>query len=130
MIGSSMWRDIHGVVYPDGTVRDPSIVAAIRGFFRRRSGEIIPPNVDKEGEATRTLNLARAWLERETADFAEGLQILERLANQLEAGELVPLRGLPSVRVLALAREPDAEQVSAELRCLMADWSAALAAAL
>lgn len=36
MIGVSRWRDIHGVVYPDGTVRDPSIAAAIRGFYRRR----------------------------------------------------------------------------------------------
>jgi hypothetical protein len=30
------WGDIHGVFYPDGTVRDPSIAAAVRGFFRNR----------------------------------------------------------------------------------------------
>ena len=37
MIGKDMWSRVHGVVYPDGTVRDPSIVAAIGGFFRNRS---------------------------------------------------------------------------------------------
>lgn len=57
MIGASMWRDIHGVVYPDGTVRDPSIAAAIRGFFRKRTGEIVAPNIDKEGNPTRTIYL-------------------------------------------------------------------------
>lgn len=36
MIGKDMWSRVHGVVYPDGTVRDPSIVSAIYGFFRNR----------------------------------------------------------------------------------------------
>lgn len=128
MIGASMWRDIHGVVYPDGTVRDPGIAAAIRGFFRKRTGEIIQPNIDKEGEATRTLRLAGEWLERDAAEYADGLQILERLANQLEAGELVPMRYLPSVRVLALADETDAHRE--EMRRLIAEWSATLMSAI
>ncbi|MBM3280241.1 MAG: cellulase family glycosylhydrolase [Candidatus Handelsmanbacteria bacterium] len=62
MIGVSVWRDIHGVVYPDGTVRDPSIAAAIRGFFRKRTGEIILPNVDKEGHAARVSKRVKAWI--------------------------------------------------------------------
>ena len=33
MIGNDMWRRVHGICYPDGTVRDPSIVAAVQGFF-------------------------------------------------------------------------------------------------
>ncbi|MCC6801406.1 MAG: hypothetical protein IT319_00875 [Anaerolineae bacterium] len=128
MIGASMWRDIHGIVYPDGTVRDPSIVAAIRGFFRKRAGEIVPPNIDKEGEATRTCQLARAWLESDAADYTDGLEILERLANQLEAGELVRMRDLPSVKVFALADETDAHRD--QVRRLMTAWSAILTAAI
>ncbi len=128
MIGQSMWRDIHGVVYPDGTVRDPSIVAAIRGFFRKRSGDIVLPNVDKEGEATRTLWLAEAWLKDEAAAYADGLQLLERLANQLEAGELVPMADLPSIKVLALADESALNRQ--ELRRILTVWTAALASAV
>ena len=66
MIGASRWRAIHGVVYPDGTVRDPSIVAAVQGFFRRRSGAVIPPEPDEEGLATRiTRALSRSgWARR------------------------------------------------------------------
>ncbi|MFN8565814.1 MAG: hypothetical protein U0703_30210, partial [Anaerolineae bacterium] len=94
---------------------------AIRGFFRRRAGDIVPPNVDKEGEATRTLRLASEWLTSDAPAYAAGLQILERLANLLEAGELVPMRDLPSVKVLALADETDAHR--AELRLLIAQWS-------
>ena len=33
------WGTVHGVFYPDGTVRDPSIVAALLGFFRNRGDE-------------------------------------------------------------------------------------------
>ena len=128
MIGASRWRDIHGVVYPDGTVRDPSIVAAICGFFRKRTGEIIPPNIDKEGEAKRTCSVAREWLENDAATYADGLMILERLANQLEAGELVPMHDLPSVKVFALADETDARRN--EMRRLVAQWNTVLLSAI
>lgn len=128
MIGASMWRNIHGVVYPDGTVRDPSIAAAIRGFFRRRTGERVAPNVDKEGEATRTLEHASIWLAGDATHYADGLSILERLANLLEAGELVPMHTPPSIRVLALADETSANR--AEMRRLTAQWCATLIEAI
>lgn len=129
MIGASMWRDIHGVVYPDGTVRDPSIAAAIRGFFRNRTGEIIPPNINKEGEAVRTLHLAKQWLAQgDTANYGAGLQILERLANQLEAGECIPMRNLPSAKVFVLASETAVNR--SEMRVLMTEWSNTLSDAI
>ena len=33
------WGNVHGVFYPDGTVRDPSIPAAMLGMFRNRTQE-------------------------------------------------------------------------------------------
>ncbi len=104
MIGASCWRDIHGVTYPDGSVRDPGIVAAIRGFFRNHAGDAVPAAIDKEGAATRALADARRWLASPDADVADGLRIAEVLANLLEAGQLAPMADPPSTRLLALCR--------------------------
>lgn len=124
MIGVSRWRDIHGIVYPDGTVRDPSIVAAVQGFFRKRTGERVAPNLDKEGAVSRTLEQAQKWLaERDNAgkSYDEGLRMLDTMANLLEAGEVVPMVEPPSVKVLALEQENAAN--SAEADRLLAQWS-------
>ncbi len=129
MIGKSRWRDIHGVVYPDGTVRDPSIVAAIQGFFRRRGPDMIPPDVDKEGAATRVLGQAEDWLGTANCDYAKGLGLLETIANLLEAGEHVPMSDPPSTRVLALAKVEENASNRAELVRLLVLWSEALAEA-
>lgn len=115
MIGASRWRDIHGVVYPDGTVRDPSIVAAIQGFFRRRGPDAIPPAVDKEGAATRVLTHADEWLGTPDADYAQGLALLETIVNLLEAGEHVPMSEPPSAQVLQLANLEESSASRAEL---------------
>src|SRR5271163_1533322 len=40
------WGDVHGVFYPDGTVRDPSIVAAIMGFYRNRTANTVLEDPD------------------------------------------------------------------------------------
>ncbi|MBI2940131.1 MAG: hypothetical protein HYY04_06790 [Chloroflexi bacterium] len=125
MIGVSRWRQIHGFVYPDGTIRDPSIVAAVQGFFRRRTGEIVRANVDTEGRATRTLGEADEWLGQANASYADGLRILEQIANMLEAGELVPLTELPSAKVMALAEETPANR--ATLYRLLVRWSETVA---
>ena len=127
MIGVSRWRDIHGVVYPDGTVRDPSIVAAIRGFFRRRGPDMVAPTVDKEGAATRVLAQAEKWLGTVNSDYAAGVGLLETIANLLEAGEHVPMSDPPSARALALAEESAANR--AELVRLLVLWGEVLAAA-
>ncbi len=130
MIGKSRWRDIHGVVYPDGTVRDPSIVAAIQGFFRRRGLDIIPPDVDKEGAATRVLGQAEDWLGTANSDYAKGLGLLETIANLLEAGEHVPMCDPPSARVLALIEAEESPVNRAELIRLLVLWGETLSAAL
>jgi hypothetical protein len=38
MIGKIMFRDSQGVIYPDGTTRDPETVAALLGFFLNTDG--------------------------------------------------------------------------------------------
>ena len=129
MIGKSRWRDIHGVVYPDGTVRDPSIVAAIQGFFRRRGPDMIPPAVDKEGAATRVLGQAGLWLGTPDGDYAQGVSLLETVANLLEAGEHVPMSDPPSAKVLALAGAAETDSNRAELVRLLVLWSESLAEA-
>jgi len=121
MIGSSRWRDIHGLVYPDGTIRDPSVVAAVRGFFRKRSGPVIPINVGKEKTALSTISQTREWLGLNAAEYHQGLELLEMLANLLEAGEHVPMNSLPSGNVLALRVETP--QSRGELASLLAQWS-------
>ena len=35
------WGPVHGVFYPDGTVRDPSTVAALLGMFRNRGRDVV-----------------------------------------------------------------------------------------
>ncbi len=129
MIGKSRWRDIHGVVYPDGTVRDPSIVAAIQGFFRRRGPDMIPPEVDKEGAATRVLGQAEVWLGTPDGDYAQGVSLLETVANLLEAGEHVPMSDPPSARALALAGSAETDSNRAELVRLLVLWCESLAEA-
>jgi hypothetical protein len=52
IIGYDGWNRVHGIVYPDGTIRDPSIVAALFGFYRNRSENIIRPDINKENYVT------------------------------------------------------------------------------
>ena len=121
MIGSDMWNRVHGVVYPDGTVRDPSIVAAIGGFFRNRGPEALRPDVNQEDYTERALFYADRAL-RETRRPAGGntpedaeklLEACEFAANLLETGELVPMDMPPTARIAAYRRmkEPDCDMI-------------------
>ena len=129
MIGASRWRDIHGIVYPDGSIRDPSIVAAVQGFFRKRAGEIVKPNLNKEGAVERVLGEAESWLAAASAGgpgapYPIGLSALEVMANLLEAGELVAMVDLPSRKVLSLAEDSPANR--AEVTHLLRAWGSLL----
>lgn len=104
MIVRGGWGDIHGVFYPDGTVRDPSIAAAMLGIFRNRAADIVPESPDREGWVTHTVADGTKWLENTTAPYGDGLRLAEDAANLLEANQLVPMRELPTRRV-ALLRE-------------------------
>lgn len=116
MITGSRWGPVHGVFYGDGTVRDPSIAAAILGFFRNRGENLVPKNVDQEGRVTRTVARARNWLAQTPGAWEDGLNIAETTANLLEAGQLIAMRELPTRQVdLMRRKQPDVPALRAML---------------
>ncbi|MGA2853944.1 MAG: hypothetical protein ABSE90_07435, partial [Verrucomicrobiota bacterium] len=66
------WGNVHGVFYPDGTVRDPSIPAAMLGFYRNRGTNVVLEFPDREGWVTRTVTNSVAWLQDTNAPYARG----------------------------------------------------------
>lgn len=129
MVGSDVWNRVHGICYPDGTVRDPSIVAALLGFFRNRSETLIPSDVNQEGHAYRAIEMADKVLRknRNGISFAPGgdhsrdteelLEVCEYIANLLECGQLVPMDVPPTARIAAFGRQekPNADELKAFL---------------
>jgi hypothetical protein len=102
MIVRQGWGTVHGVFYEDGSVRDPSIPAAIMGFFRKRTADILPAVPDQEGWVTKILDQGDKWLSDPQASWKEGLDIAETEANLLEAGELTAMRIPPTWEVQML----------------------------
>ena len=104
------WGDVHGIFYPDGTVRDPSIPMAMMGFFRNRGSDVVLEMPDREGRVTRTITEARGWAANPNANWNAGLDIAEAAANLLESAQLVPLHELPTRQVAVLRRGPENRQ--------------------
>jgi hypothetical protein len=114
---TGQWGTVHGVFYQDGTVRDPSIAAAVMGFFRHRGPNAIPSELDREGHVRRFIDDSREWLEQAEPGWEEGLRLAETAAHLLEAGELVPMRELPTRAVYALREgAPDRDALGKALR--------------
>ena len=105
------WGPIHGVFYPDGTVRDPAIAAAIMGIFRNRGHDVVLEEADREGLMSGALEDAQKWLHNPSPDWFEGLVVAETEANFLEANQLVGLRDLPTRRVELLRQGHDTESL-------------------
>jgi hypothetical protein len=103
MIVREGWGPVHGVFYPDGTVRDPSIAAAILGVFRNRGANVVLEQPDREGWVTRAVTDAKKWLSDPAQDWEAGIRIAEIEANLLEASQLIAMRELPT-RIVALLR--------------------------
>ena len=99
MIVREGWGNVHGVFYEDGTVRDPSIAAAIMGYFRKRTGDILPAVADNEGRITQIVNQGKEWLNQSDLAWEKGLDIAETAAHLMEAGELVAMRIPPTWEV-------------------------------
>jgi hypothetical protein len=102
MIVRKGWGDVHGVFYEDGTVRDPSIAAAIMGIFRNREPNTLAYFPDKEGWVTKTVNSSYTWLGQANPSWDEGLKLAETAANLLESGELIAMYELPTREVKML----------------------------
>ncbi len=107
MIVRKGWGPVQGVFYDDGTVRDPSIPAAIMGFFRKRSADILPSVPDREGWVSRTIDRSEKWLNDTTRTRKDGLDIAEIEANLLEAGQLTAMRIPPAWEVEMLRQGED-----------------------
>jgi hypothetical protein len=98
------WGQIHGVFHPDGTIRDPTIVAALFGMFRNRAEDVLPAVPDKESFVTRAVANNRKWLADPNAAWEAGLDLAEVSANLLEAGQLIAMFD-PPTRTVDLLRK-------------------------
>jgi hypothetical protein len=109
------WAQIHGIFYPDGTVRDPAIVAAIMGFYRNRDLKtIIKPAPDREKHCQGAIGLIDSALRGNQSVFSYAntptdkiLDAAEEAANLLESSEMVPMDAPPSARILYWRRQPE-----------------------
>ena len=99
---TGQWGTVHGVFYPDGTVRDPSIVAALMGFFRNRGEKIIEDVPDRENHLTEAVTNNKKWLADPNADWNAGLDLAEVSVNLLEASQLTAMHDLPSRKVILM----------------------------
>jgi hypothetical protein len=102
--GTRGWGPVHGIFYPDGTIRDASIPMAVMGIFRNRGSDIVLEQPNREGRVTRTVSDVRKWLANADGDWNAGLDIAEVAANLLESAQLVPLHELPTRQVALLRR--------------------------
>ncbi len=117
MIVREGWGRVQGVFYEDGSVRDPSIAAAIMGYFRKRDGEIVPSDPDNSNWVTQVCDWGRAWMDTASVENIEtGLDLAETGANLIESGELAAMRIPPLYRIGQLrSGEPDVEATKAIL---------------
>jgi hypothetical protein len=119
------WGDVHGIFYPDGTIRDPAIPMAVEGLFRNRGPNTVLEQPNREGRVTRVITDARHWLAAANGDWQTGLDTAEEAANLLESAQLVPLHVLPTREVAQLRRGP---KNRAALTALLEKEAAALQA--
>ena len=101
------WGEIHGLIYPDGTIRDPATIAAVMGFHRNRDlNSIMRPAPNREGQAQRALLAIEASLKDNQDAFHHSktttdtiLDAAEYAAHLLEAAEMVPMHVPPTARI-------------------------------
>lgn len=117
------WGDIHGIFYPDGTVRDPSTVTAMLGIYRNYSESRIKPNPNKEGKAQEALlllnnamNDAAEVFRHKESSSNEILEAIEWIINLLESSEMVPMYDPPRVKLLHFLSLPESERDLNEIK--------------
>lgn len=112
------WGDVHGIFYPDGTVRDPAIISALMGFYRNADPATrIRQNPNKEGYVNRALAMLEDAMKDEVKLFRgrrsstdDILEACEWCANLLEGSEMVPMIDAPSVKIRAWQAQPEKER--------------------
>jgi len=112
------WGDIHGLVYPDGSVRDPAAIAALFGFFRNRTPDRVLANPNREGHAYRAIRGVEDILLKGSASqhrpinhtTDEILDAAEYCVNLLEAAEMVPMWNPPSAKIMDWRLMPEEQR--------------------
>lgn len=118
LIAGGYWGDIHGIVYPDGTVRDPAIISALMGFYPNRDESTrVLYNPNKEGYVSSALsNLRDALKDKVSVFYAKRgssdnlLEAMEVCANLLEGAQMVSMDEMPSAKIIAWKAQPDSER--------------------
>lgn len=124
LIISGPWGDVHGLVYPDGTIRDPNVIAAVLGFYRKRTPDRIRANPNREGHVSeaieqmeQALGVKQTTLHRFAMSSSdELLEAAEYVVNQLEAAEMVPMWNPPSARIECWRAMPEEQRDIYEIR--------------
>ena len=125
LIIEGFWAPLHGIMYPDGTVRDPSIVAAIMGFYRNRTETRVVPQGNREQYAQKAVDRVKKALAirgietlflKKEAPLDEILEAAEMCVNILECCEIVPMDNPPSVRLLEFRNQPEEQRDRHEIR--------------
>lgn len=123
------WGEIHGLFYPDGTIRDPAAIAAVMGFYRNRDvNAILKPAPNREGQAERALKAIEVALNDNQDAFHHSktptdiiLDAAEYAANLLEAAEMVPMHVPPTARIKFWREQPPGERDRDAIRALTFD---------
>jgi hypothetical protein len=117
------WGSVHGVFYADGTIRDPTIVAALFGMFRNRGEDVVFAVPDREDFVTRAVANNRKWLADANAGWEAGLDLAEISANLLEAAQLIAMYD-PPTRTVELLRKGAPDMTA--LRAVIEKYTAIL----
>jgi hypothetical protein len=123
------WSQVHGLVYPNGTVRDPAIIAALFGFFRNRDlNTMVMPVPDREGRAEKALQMLQDALKEDPNVFSHAqtstdkiLDAAEYAANLLEAAEMVPMYLPPTAKILNWRSQPQDKRDREAIRAFAFD---------
>ncbi len=112
------WGDVHGLVYEDGTIRDPAAIAALFGFFRKRSSGRVLANPNREGHAYLAIKQVEDMLmDKKAAQHTpvvhtseDFLNAAEYCVNLLEGAEMVAMWDAPSARIQEWRAMPEEER--------------------
>ena len=134
LIIEGYWGEIHGLFYPDGTIRDPGTIAAIMGFYRNRDlSKVVKPVPNREGQAAQVLKAIEAAL-KDNQDAFRGsktptdqiLDAAERAANLLEAAQMVPMNVPPTAQIKFWREQAPEERDRDAIRAFTYDLGLAL----
>lgn len=118
LVIQGFWGGIHGLVYPDGTIRDPGIIAALFGFYRNRTENRILPDGNREEHVYKAVEKVESLLKIQRAalflnkeqNTDELLDAAEYCVNILESCELVPMYNLMSAQLECWRRQAPEER--------------------